>query len=43
MFGPPSCIYVQTFLSGTAPQVVISAKELTRVSFRFVNCPQGHI
>ncbi|CAG8582460.1 13754_t:CDS:2 [Acaulospora morrowiae] len=40
MLGPPSRIYVQTFLSGTTPQVVISAKESSRVSFGFVNCPQ---
>ncbi|CAG8452323.1 1258_t:CDS:2 [Funneliformis caledonium] len=40
MLGPPSLIYVQTFLSGTAPQVVIAAKESSKVSFRFANCPQ---
>ncbi|CAG8575804.1 3876_t:CDS:2 [Acaulospora morrowiae] len=40
MLGPSSNIYVQAFLSGTAPQVVISAKESSRVSFGFVNCPQ---
>ena len=40
MLGPPSSIYVQTFLSGTAPQVVIAAKESSRFSFRFANCPQ---
>ncbi|CAG8738589.1 12725_t:CDS:1, partial [Acaulospora morrowiae] len=40
MLGPPSRIYVQTFLSGTAPQVVISAKESSSVSFGFINCPQ---
>ncbi|PKY47590.1 hypothetical protein RhiirA4_522912 [Rhizophagus irregularis] len=40
MLGPPSHIFVQTFLSGTAPQIVISAKELSSVSLRFVNCPQ---
>ncbi|CAH1763083.1 5781_t:CDS:2 [Entrophospora sp. SA101] len=31
--------FVQTFISGTAPQVVISAKEPSRVSFHFVECP----
>ncbi|CAJ0645440.1 13691_t:CDS:2 [Entrophospora sp. SA101] len=31
--------FVQIFLSGTAPQVVISAKEPSRVSFHFVECP----
>ncbi|GBB83569.1 hypothetical protein RclHR1_10260012, partial [Rhizophagus clarus] len=41
MLGPPSSpIYVQTFLSGTAPQVVIAAKESSKVSFKFANCPQ---
>jgi hypothetical protein len=40
MLGPPSNIFVQTFFSGTAPQIVISAKESSRVSFGFVNCPQ---
>ncbi|PKY56726.1 hypothetical protein RhiirA4_448817 [Rhizophagus irregularis] len=40
MLGPASLIYVQTFLSGTAPQVVISAKKSSRVSFEFANCPQ---
>jgi hypothetical protein len=36
----PSHIFIQTFLSGTAPRVVISAKKPTSFSFRFVNCPQ---
>jgi hypothetical protein len=36
----PSLIYVQTFLSGTAPQVVISAKKSSKVSFEFAKCPQ---
>jgi hypothetical protein len=40
MISPPYEIFVQTFLSGTAPQVVISAKESSRVSFEFVKCPQ---
>ncbi|CAB4391454.1 unnamed protein product [Rhizophagus irregularis] len=40
MLAPQSLIYVQTFLSGTAPQVVISNKESSRVSFRFADCPQ---
>jgi hypothetical protein len=40
MLGPPSRVFVQTFLSGTAPQVVMSVKESSKVSFRFVNCPQ---
>ncbi|GBB93766.1 hypothetical protein RclHR1_22280002 [Rhizophagus clarus] len=40
MLGPPSFIYVQTFLSGTAPQVVITAKKSSKVSFEFANCPQ---
>jgi hypothetical protein len=40
MFGPPSRVFVQTFLSGTAPQVVISVKESSKVSFKFVKCPQ---
>ncbi|GBB87908.1 hypothetical protein RclHR1_01440023 [Rhizophagus clarus] len=40
MLGPPSRVFVQTFLSGTAPQVVISVKESSKVSFRFINCPQ---
>ena len=40
ILAPQSLIYVQTFLSGTAPQVVISNKESSRVSFEFVNCPQ---
>jgi hypothetical protein len=40
MLGPPSLIYVQTFLSGTAPQVVISAKKSSKVSFEFAKCPQ---
>ncbi|PKY62831.1 hypothetical protein RhiirA4_490071 [Rhizophagus irregularis] len=30
MLGPPSHIYVQTFLSGTAPQYVIAAKESSK-------------
>ncbi|CAB5395651.1 unnamed protein product [Rhizophagus irregularis] len=40
MLAPQSLIYVQTFLSGTAPQVVISNKESSRVSFIFADCPQ---
>ncbi|PKY51439.1 hypothetical protein RhiirA4_468482 [Rhizophagus irregularis] len=40
LFGPPSCIFVQTFLSGTAPQLVKSTKKPAGVSFTFVNCPQ---
>ncbi|RGB42790.1 hypothetical protein C1646_785098 [Rhizophagus diaphanus] len=40
IFGPPSSIFVQTFLSGTAPQLVFSAKKPAGVSFTFVNCPQ---
>ncbi|CAH1765566.1 2787_t:CDS:1, partial [Entrophospora sp. SA101] len=31
--------FVQTFLSGTASQVVISTMEPSRVSFHFVECP----
>ncbi|KAF9371256.1 hypothetical protein BGX21_005209 [Mortierella sp. AD011] len=34
-----STIFVQTFLSGTAPRAIISAKETSRVSFGFVSCP----
>jgi hypothetical protein len=40
MTSPSSGIFVQTFPSGTAPQIVTSAKEASRVSFRFVDCPQ---
>ena len=40
MLGSPSRIFVQPFLSGTAPQVVLSVKESSKVSFRFINCPQ---
>ncbi|GBC51889.2 hypothetical protein GLOIN_2v414785 [Rhizophagus irregularis DAOM 181602=DAOM 197198] len=40
MLAPQSLIYIQTFLSGTAPQVVISNKESLRVSFIFADCPQ---
>ncbi|GBC48487.2 hypothetical protein GLOIN_2v1656427 [Rhizophagus irregularis DAOM 181602=DAOM 197198] len=40
LFGPPSRIFVQTFLSGTAPQLVKSTKKPAGVSFTFVNCPQ---
>ncbi|RGB42311.1 hypothetical protein C1646_662393 [Rhizophagus diaphanus] len=39
MFGP-SHIFVQPFLSGTAPHVVNSVKESSNISFGFVNCPQ---
>jgi hypothetical protein len=39
MYGP-SHIFVQPFLSGTAPQFVNSTKESSKVSFGFVNCPQ---
>ncbi|KAF9403998.1 hypothetical protein BGZ76_007141, partial [Entomortierella beljakovae] len=34
-----SSIFVQTFFSGTAPRVIISSKETSRVSFGFVSCP----
>ncbi|CAG8655067.1 2737_t:CDS:2, partial [Paraglomus occultum] len=40
LYGPPTTTFVQTFLSGTAPQVVIAAKETSRVSFDFVPCLQ---
>ncbi|UZO14247.1 uncharacterized protein OCT59_005707 [Rhizophagus irregularis] len=36
----PSHIFVQPFLSGTAPQFVNFMKESSKVSFGFVNCPQ---
>ncbi len=36
----PTYTYVQTFLSGTAPQAVINAKESSKVSFGPVYCPQ---
>ncbi|CAG8607148.1 9321_t:CDS:2 [Paraglomus brasilianum] len=39
MFGPPKTTFVQTFLSGTAPQAVIATKEASKVSFEFVPCP----
>ncbi|KAF9406951.1 hypothetical protein BGZ76_006232, partial [Entomortierella beljakovae] len=34
-----SSIFVQTFLSGTAPRIIIAAKETSRVSFGFESCP----
>ncbi|KAF9432465.1 hypothetical protein BGZ76_010776 [Entomortierella beljakovae] len=34
-----SPIFVQTFLSGTTPRIIISAKETSRASFGFVSCP----
>jgi hypothetical protein len=40
MLSPPSQIFVQTFLFRTAPQVVISVKESSRVLFGFVYCLQ---
>ncbi|PKC73834.1 hypothetical protein RhiirA1_450737 [Rhizophagus irregularis] len=40
MFGPSSHIFVQPFLSGIVPHVVISTKESSKVSFRFVKCSQ---
>ncbi|CAG8476378.1 14477_t:CDS:2 [Dentiscutata erythropus] len=39
MLGPPKYTFVQTFLSGTAPQAVIATKEESNVSFKFVKCP----
>ncbi|KAF9361117.1 hypothetical protein BGX26_005746 [Mortierella sp. AD094] len=36
MLAPATPIFVQTFLSGTAPQVVIAAKEASRISFGFI-------
>nr|CAG8493793.1 670_t:CDS:2 [Entrophospora candida] len=39
MFGPPKYTFVQTFLSGTAPQAIIRTKEASKVSFGFVKCP----
>src|SRR5690606_16615213 len=32
-------IFVQTFLSGTAPRAIIEVQEPSKVSFEFVNCP----
>ncbi|CAG8638705.1 3544_t:CDS:2, partial [Paraglomus occultum] len=40
LYGLPTTTFVQTFLSGMAPQVVIAAKETSRVLFDFVLCPQ---
>ncbi|KAI8345625.1 hypothetical protein B0O80DRAFT_472404 [Mortierella sp. GBAus27b] len=31
--------FVQTFLSGTAPQAIVEAQESTGASFQFINCP----
>ncbi|KAI8345857.1 hypothetical protein B0O80DRAFT_471691 [Mortierella sp. GBAus27b] len=31
--------FIQTFLSGTAPQAVVKAQEPTEVSFQFIECP----
>ncbi|CAG8640802.1 9843_t:CDS:2, partial [Paraglomus occultum] len=39
MLGPTKTTFVQTFLSGTAPQAVIATKEASKVSFEFVPCP----
>lgn len=36
---PSSSIFVQTFLSGTVPRLIISAKETSMISFGFVRCP----
>lgn len=35
----PQCIFVQTFLSGTAPHSVIRSKEPTSYSWHFSECP----
>src|SRR5690606_17586959 len=39
MMSPSSHIFVQTFFSGLAPQVIIRLREPSKVSFRFVKCP----
>ncbi|CAG8508035.1 3411_t:CDS:2 [Ambispora gerdemannii] len=36
MFGPPKDIFVQLFLSGTAPQAILKEKEPTNISFEFI-------
>ncbi|CAG8713521.1 2171_t:CDS:2, partial [Ambispora leptoticha] len=38
MLGQPKAYFVQSFLSGTAPQEVIWRKEPTMYSFQFVDC-----
>ncbi|KAF0446450.1 crinkler family protein [Gigaspora margarita] len=39
MLKPSQCAFVQVFLSGTAPKVIITAKKASKVSFKFVKCP----
>ncbi|CAG8501413.1 8858_t:CDS:2 [Funneliformis caledonium] len=39
MIGPSLTIFVQPFLSGTAPHAVVEQTEPSNVSFEFVNCP----
>src|SRR5207248_10975527 len=39
MHGPRLRIVIRSFLSETAPRVVIEAKESSRVTFAFVKCP----
>ncbi|KAI8345214.1 hypothetical protein B0O80DRAFT_474836 [Mortierella sp. GBAus27b] len=39
MHSPTTSTFIQTFLSGTAPQAVVKLQEPTRASFLFVECP----